>query len=492
MPRVAIAGFLHESNTFNAALTELAAFDVQRGEAIAATWGAAPHEIGGLLEGAGRAGLELVPTLLAQAVPSGTVAAGAFEVLAGEIVAQALAARPLDGLLLALHGAMASEEYLDADGEVVRRLRAALGQDFPIVVTHDFHANLSQQIVRDSTALVVYQTNPHLDQRECGLKAAGLMARILLDGVRPAPALAKPPMLLNIMFHNTSAEPLRSLMQSARDLEAQPGILAASLVAGYQYADVYEMGPSAIVVTDGDPALAEREAQRLASGLWEARESLRVALPDAEQAVRQARASDQTPVVLVDTGDNIGGGSAGDGTCILAELLRQGAESWVVVLADAQAVQMCARAGIGARLALAVGGKHDRLHGDTLEVTGRVKCLHDGQYAETETRHGGRLAYDQGLTAVLEVAASPRRSAAPSLVVLTSRREVPFSLHQLLSLGIQPQRHAILVVKAAIAYRAAYEPIAGRIIEVDTPGLTAVNPARFDYRRVRRPLWGIP
>jgi microcystin degradation protein MlrC len=245
-----------------------------------------------------------------------------------------------------------------------------------------------------------------------------------------------------------------------------------------------------VVVADGDQALAEREVQRLADRLWEARERMQVDLPDAAEAVRQARASPQKPVVLVETGDNIGGGSAGDSTILLAELLRQGAEGWVVVLADPQAAQACARAGIGARLSLPVGGKHDRLHGDPVEVSGRVRCLHDGRYVETETRHGGRLVYDQGLTAVLEVAAGARPET-PSLVVLTSRREVPFSLHQLLSLGIQPQRQDILVVKAAIAYRAAYEPIAGRILEVDTPGLTAVNPARFTYRRARRPLWGL-
>jgi microcystin degradation protein MlrC len=491
MPRVALAALLHESNTFNSRLTELPAFEVQRESEIAAAWQAAPHEIGGLIEGAARAGFQLIPTLAAEAVPSGTVSAAAFEALAGEIVDRVTAAGRLDGLLLALHGAMVSEAHLDADGEVVRRLRAALGSGLPIIVTHDFHANISERIVRDSTALVAYQTNPHLDQRACGLKAADLLARILRDGARPAQALAKPPMLVNIMFHNTSAEPLRSMMQAARALEAQHGILAASLLAGYPYADVPEMGPSVVVVADGDQALAEREVQRLADRLWEARERMQVDLPDAAEAVRQARASPQKPVVLVETGDNIGGGSAGDSTILLAELLRQEAEGWVVVLADPQAAQACARAGIGARLSLPVGGKHDRLHGDPVEVSGRVRCLHDGRYVETETRHGGRLVYDQGLTAVLEVAAGARPEA-PSLVVLTSRREVPFSLHQLLSLGIQPQRQDILVVKAAIAYRAAYEPIAGRILEVDTPGLTAVNPARFTYQRARRPLWGLP
>jgi microcystin degradation protein MlrC len=194
-------------------------------------------------------------------------------------------------------------------------------------------------------------------------------------------------------------------------------------------------------------------------------------------------------VVLVETGDNIGGGSAGDSTFILGELLRQKAEGWVVVLADPEAVEACIRTGVGASVNLHVGGKRDHLHGETITVSGRVKAVHDGKYVETEPRHGGQRYRDQGLTAVLEIGDSIPDN--PKLLVLTSYREAPMSLHQLLSLGIQPQRQRILVVKAAIAFRAAYEPIAGRIIEVDTPGLTAVNPARFTYHHVRRPLHGL-
>ena len=487
--RVAIGGVMHESNTFNPTLTDLAAFDVERGGDIITAWRDTHHEIGGFIEGASRFGFDIIPTLTAGAIAAGKVTAEAFETLVGELTDRLGDAPPLDGLLLALHGAMVSENYPDGDGEVVRRLREALGKDFPIVVTHDFHANVSDQVVQESTALVIYKTNPHLDQRERGLQAAGFIARVIRGEVKPVHAIRKPPMLLNIVHQNTSAEPLRSVMQAARELEQNPKVLVASLAAGYQYADVFEMGPSAVVVADGEHDLAEREAQRLSDMLWNIRDQLAFHLPDAADAVRQAKESERTPVVLVEMGDNIGGGSAGDATFVLGELNRQGAEGWVVVLADPEAVQTCARAGVGASVTLRVGSKKDNLHGDPVEASGRVKCLHDGRYMETEPRHGGRRFHDQGITAVLEIPTS--RPEVSSLLVLTTRREVPFSLHQLLSLGIQPQRQKILVVKAAIAYRAAYEPIAGRIIEVDTPGLTAVNPSRFTYRNVRRPLWGL-
>jgi microcystin degradation protein MlrC len=145
-------------------------------------------------------------------------------------------------------------------------------------------------------------------------------------------------------------------------------------------------------------------------------------------------------------------------------------------------VSQCAAAGIGQEIKLIVGGKVDRLHGDPVPVTGRVKLLHDGTYIESAIRHGGKRVNHMGPTAILEL-------PGPNLLVLNSLRHPPFSLGQLTCLGIQPERQHILVVKAAIAYKAAYLPIAGTIIEVDTPGLTAVNPDRFEYRHIRRPLY---
>lgn len=487
--RVAIGGIMHESNTFSPVLTDLAAFHIQREGEIIRLWEETHHEVGGFIEGGERFGYELLPTMMAKATPSGRVTAEAFSQLTQELVGFLTNAPPLDGLLLALHGAMVSEEHPDGDGEIVHRLRTALGSNFPIVVTHDLHANVSKQVVEESTALVIYKTYPHIDQRQRGLQAAEIIARLIQGKIKPVQALSKPPMVLNIVRQNTSVEPVQSIMQAAQELERHPRVLAASLALGYQYADVYEIGPSAVVVTDEDAEFAEAEAQRLADMLWDIREQLTIDLPDASSAVQKARASKNTPIVLVEMGDNIGGGSAGDSTIILHELLHQKADGWVVVLADPDAVRQCVQAGIGAKVSMLVGGKQDDLHGAPVEVHGHIKCLHDGKYVEIEPRHGGQRYYDQGLTAVLELDGSNKIS--PNLVILTTERQVPFSLNQLLSLGIQPQRQKILVVKAAIAYRAAYEPIAGQIIEVDTPGLTAVNPAHFTYYNVRRPLWGL-
>ena len=337
--------------------------------------------------------------------------------------------------------------------------------------------------------LLGYKTNPHIDQRDRGLRGAGIVSRIVKGEIKPTQAIAKPPMLYNIRFQNTNLEPLRPIVEETRRLEQNPRILAATVSGGYQYADTPAMGVSALVVTDNDPDLARRESERLGAMLWATRDRLKLNLPGPADAVKQAMAADRAPVVLVEMGDNIGGGSAGDATFMLAELVRQKATGWVVVITDPDAVKLAARNGVGSAFDLAVGGKTDRLHGEPVRIRGRVKSLHDGKYIETEVRHGGARYHDQGLSAVIEAEGSTRD--LENLVLLTSSREAPMSLQQLVSCGIYPGRQKILVVKAAVAFRAAYEPVAALIIEVDTPGATAVNPARFVYRNARRPLFGL-
>ncbi len=482
--RIALAGFMHESNTFNPLRTDRAAFAAQYlclGPGWLAEWRDAHHEVGGFVEAAEALGFEPLPLAMAWATPSGPVADDVLDEVTGYLIDALRRERP-DGLLLALHGAMVAESFPDGDGEVLARLRRALGPDFPVVVTFDLHGNLSPRQVENCDAAVAYRTNPHVDQRDCGRRAASLLLRRLRGEARPVQALAKPPVIVNIMVQDTSKEPLRSFMQEARELERRPGILAASLLPGFAYSDVPQMGPSVLVVADGDAELARREADGLAGRLWEARDRLVAHLPDAATAVAQALRAERPPVVLVDTGDNVGGGSAGDGTVLLAEMLRQGATDGVVCLYAPEEVRHCAAAGVGGDVSLTVGGKVDRLHGDPLPVTGKVRLLHNGTYVEQEVRHGGRRTNHMGPTALVEV-------AGRNLLVLTSQRHPPFSLGQLTCLGIRPERQRLLVVKAAIAYKAAYAPVAGTIIEVDTPGLTAVNPHRFDYRHIRRPMY---
>jgi microcystin degradation protein MlrC len=482
--RIAVCGFMHESNTFAPLPADLRRFRegaLTYGDAVIPVWQDAHHEIAGFIAGAARFGYEAVPVAMAWATPAGPVADEFYDHFTDALATGCQLARA-DGVLLALHGAMVTPRHPDADAETVRRIRAAIGPDVPLVVTLDFHGNVSPELAETATALVGYQTYPHVDQRERGLAAAGLLIRAVKGEVRPTCYVAKPPMLLNLLGQDTSREPMAGLMRQARAAESRPGVLAVSLMAGFPYADVPDMGASVIAVTDGDPASARAVADELAAAMWAVRDHLNVPSPSPEEAVRRALACTHLPALLIDLGDNIGGGSAGDGTVLLAELIKQHATGFVVALFAPGAVAQAKDVGVGGTVDLTVGGSTGALHGPPVRVRGVVRSLHDGKWVEAEPRHGGRRQNNQGHTAVLDLADG-------NLLVLNSLRTPPFSLGQLTSLGIDPRTAKAVVVKAAVAYKAAYAPVGGTIIEVDTPGLTGINAARFEYKRIKRPMY---
>lgn len=495
-PVIGVGGVMHETNTFNPRKTTVADFEegigaagILRGDAVLKAAENGNSAISGYLEGAAKLDLELYPTLSAGPQTIGIVTAEAFNTLVNEMVQRLKGGPKLDGILLSLHGTMVAEGYPHADAEVVKRVRQAFGKDMPIVVTHDFHANVSEEIVALSNALITYKETPHLDAKECGLKAASIVAGMARGTLRPTQAIAKPPMLLNIIFHNTFHGPIKPVVDESKRLERNPKILAASVPGGYQWSDIPAMGPSAVVVTDNDPALAQREANRLADMLYALRGKFKLDLPTPAQAVRAAMKETKFPVTLMDTGDNIGGGSAGDSTFILQELVEQKAEGWVVALADGDAADAAFRAGVGGAFDMTVGGKTDTMHGTPVRIRGRVKGLNDGQFVEPEVRHGGVRYWDMGPTAVIEVEGSTRD--LPNILLLTRKRIIPFSIHQLTSCGVYPERQRILVAKGTVAPRAAYEPVSAKIVEVDSGGATAVNPARFTYHNIRPNLFGM-
>ena len=492
LPRIAIGAIMHESNSFNAELTELSDFHFRQGKDASATlqdWATGNSEVAGFIEEGARLGFHLLPTIFAAASPMGPVAPAAFEELTAQLVELMRGSGPLDGIFLALHGAMYSEAFPQADEEIVRRLRAAVGRDIPLVVTHDFHANISPAIVEMTDALITYQQNPHVDTKPRGARAASILARIVSGQIRPRQALVKPPVLWNIVHQNTSQEPLKSITEASIELECRPGILAASVACGFQYNDVPYVGPSVIVVTDGDAALAFEEAQRLSDSMWEKRGEIRLTLPDAAAAVTAAMHAGRFPVALFDVGDNVGGGGAADETALLQELLRQQAKGWVVVINDPAAVSSAKSVGIGGHFDGVVGGHSPSSFSKPVPIEGAVRSLHSGSFIETEVRHGGHRYWEMGHCAVIEERGSTRDDL--NLLLLTSVRCSPFSIHQLTVCGIYPERQKILAVKGTVAPRAAYELVASKIQLVDTPGVTSANPERFIFHRARTGIAGL-
>lgn len=483
--RIALAGFMHESNTFAITPTTVQNFKdaaLHTGVDLIPHWKDAHHEMGGFIEGAQTHGCELVPVLMAWATPSGPLTADTYEHIVGDLLSGLKKTAPFDGLLLALHGAMVSEQYLNADGETMARVRALLGPDMPIVLTLDLHANISPRMVENATATITYKTYPHVKQRDRGREAASLIARTVRGEIHPVQALRKPPLLHHIVRQYTESGITAEVMAQVAKTEAIPGVLSASYAPGFPYADVPDIGPAVIVVANKDIDLAEREAQHLNDFIWDRRESLTARLPSPAEAVAQALAHPGQPITLLDVGDNVGGGSPGDSTILLSEMLRQNARDGLVILYDPQAVAQCVQTGVRNPIMLDVGGKTDDRHGKPVSISGTVKLIADGRYIETEPRHGGKRFGDMGRTAVVQ-------TEEGHLIILHSLREAPMSLQQILSLGIKPETRKIMVAKGAVAPRAAYEPVSAATIPVDTPGVTAAGPEHFTYKNRPKPLY---
>jgi microcystin degradation protein MlrC len=367
------------------------------------------------------------------------------------------------------------------DGFWLREVRSRVGPKIPIVGTLDLHANLSEAMVRATDALIAYRTNPHLDQRERGLEAARLMARILRGEVQPTQAAAFPPLVINIERQGTSSAPCRQCYDALDDMLADRHVLSGSLLLGFPYADVREMGASVLAITNNDPHLARTLADDFAEYLLLRRDDFIGQLIDIDPAIEQA-VKLPAPVCLLDMGDNVGGGSSGDGTLLLDAICRHGVKKAFVCLADSQSVEQAKAAGVGASLTMRLGGKTDAMHGGPLSATVQVRGVHDGSFSESQPRHGGKTHYQMGLTAIVELDAGPT-------VMLTSRRVAPFSLQQLTSCGVDPNAFQIVVAKGVHAPVAAYAPVCPTMLRVNTPGVTTADMATLAYRNRRKPLF---
>ena len=334
--RIGIIALLQESNTFVSEATEFTHFEedlLAEGEAVRECLAPAHHEVGGFFAGLEEERLEAVPLFAARAVPHGTMTDEALESLLSRMFDCLNAARPLDGLLLAAHGATVSRGVPDVDGYWLGKIRETVGEKMPIVATLDPHANLSPKMVAATDALVAYQTNPHLDQRQRGTEAAKILAAAVRGETRPTQAASFPPLAINIERQLTEEEPCRGVFEKAKELAERSDVLSASVILGFPYADVAEMGSSAVVVTNDNPELARRLADELGQMLWDRRDDFVGTFIDPQDAIREALTR-EPPVCLLDMGDNAGGGSPADGTVFAHHLIEQQIADAFVCLYD--------------------------------------------------------------------------------------------------------------------------------------------------------------
>lgn len=485
--RVLLAGIVHETNTFAEKPTDIDEFEANglfRGAELLELAGT-NTVIGGAVEAAAELGVELLPVIATSAIPGGLVTEGAFELVVGAIEA-ALAENAPDAIVLDLHGAMVTESADDGDGAVLARVRSAVGASMPIVATLDLHANVGPDMLANASVLVPFDTYPHVDNAERGREAMQLAVRAASGEIRPVMASRKLPVLPDGPRQFSGVEPTRSIMALVHEVEARPGVLTAGVCFAFPWADCPFPGMTVTVVTDDDLDLASTYAQEIADYIWGRHTEFKTELWSVEEAIHEAMSSERGPVVLADLGDNPGGGTAADGTSLLWGLMDLGADGAVVsTIRDPEVVALAYAAGEGAEIETMLGAKTDERHGYPIPITATVLRLSDGSFVYEGPMDRG--VHDTlGRTAVLSVHG---RYGHVVRVIVCERRVQSLDTAVLRSQGIEPTECKIIALKSAVHFRGAYMPIASRILEVDTPGLTSLDYTRFPYQRLTRPIW---
>lgn len=489
MPKIAIGRISHETNTFSPVPTTLASFregeGILEGDALVREHTGAKTGLGGFLEVASGERWQIIGTLAAGATPSGNVAAAAHAALRDRLVARLDAAGPVDGVLLHLHGAMCSEGAPDAEGDICRHVRAAVGPEVPVIVELDLHGNMTASFCESVDGVFVYRTNPHVDPYERGVDAARCLARILRGELpRPKVYIAKPPMLPPTINMRTAEGPMHDLLEEGRAWEGRPYIVDVSVFGGFPYADFDQAGTS-VLVTATDPAAGRECADVMGRRAWELREAFLKPLPSVpdavEHALRLVAGNPGKPVALADVADNPGGGGTGDTTELLRELVRRRARGAVACVWDPETARQAGQAGLGGTATFRIGGKvAPEAFGAPVEVTGRVAHLSDGEFVGTGPVVRGRKMRC-GPTAQID--------AGGLKVVVTSVRHAANDRGFFRVAGVQPESEPLLAIKSRGHFRADFEPIAHAIIEVDAPGAANPNLDRFRFAHVRRPIW---
>ena len=484
--KLVLAQMKHETNTFSPVPTPLARFGHGRerpweGREAYEEFKGTGTALGAFIDLAERAGAEVVLPVAAQAWPSGRVAQDAYEHVAGRIVEAV--AQGCDAVLLDLHGAMVSERFEDGEGELLARIRRVAPR-VPIGVAHDMHANLFPAAGRVATSLAGYQTYPHVDMYETGIRAANPLLQLLRGEARPTLVFGHRPMLPHVMRQSSLDSPNREIQDRARQMERQ-GALSASLFVGFPHADIPYAGVSAVVVTDADPELARRYCDELLDMAWQSRAQFVYRPEPLEASIQKAKNLNSGPVVLLDHYDNCASGGTMDTMSVLGTMLEARLDDAAAfAICDPQAVAQMRDAGTGARVRLALGGKLDMpslgLKGAPREVEGRVVRIVDGLYRNEGPMARGELM-DMGPTAVLD--------SGGIEIVVTSRQIEPYDIAAFRAVGIDPAAKRYLMLKSRVHWRAGLGALARAVVECAGTGVCTSDYSQLQFRHLRRPVY---
>ncbi len=486
--RVLAGQLMHETNTFSVQPADIPAFEKMfcfRGaEEIVREMTGTNSETAGFIAAAEAHDWELIHTVAAFANPCGKVTDDAFEELGGLILDRLEANRDVDGVLLALHGAMVTESYEDAETELLKRVRAIIGNDIPVAVTFDLHANVGPDVADLANIVCSYKTYPHIDMAERGRQAGDLLQRAMAGEIRPRTFLARRPLFEGADGGRTDAGPMIDLQAKARGFEAEAGVLNTSINAGFHHSDIFDVGPTVLVTGDGDDPRYQAMAEALMDDIWQRRDEVTNTYLTSGQAADIARQHNYNgkPLVIADYADNPGAGAYGDATNLLKAMLdARLQDACFGAVRDGEAAAALVQAGPGATVTLDVGGKVDpRFGGPPLELTGSVVHTGDGTYICDGPMWAGMTKHF-GPSAVLRV-------GGIDVLVVTNLIQIT-DMQQFLTNGIDPREKRTVALKSMQHFRAAYEPIADKVIVCDSGALASPDSSRLTFKNIRRPLY---
>jgi microcystin degradation protein MlrC len=484
--RLVIAQMKHETNTFSPVPTDLARFTRGRampleGEEIRAAFRGTGTGIGAFLELAEKAGAETVLPVAGSAAPSGPVQTAAYEYMVQRILDAV--EKGCDAVLLDLHGAMVTERHEDGEGELLARIRR-VAPGVPVGVALDMHTNLFPAMCENATVIAGYQTYPHVDMYETGMRAGRPMLSLLAGKAKPAMAWGWRPMLPHVMRQSSLDAPNRDIQARAKAMEKE-GALAATFFVGFPHADIPYAGVSSVVVTDGDAAKARALSEELLDMAWKERDKFVYRIEPLAASLARARQMQGGPIVLLDHYDNCASGGTMDTMAVLGGILEAGLQDvCAFAIFDPQAVQKMKQAGLGARVTLPLGGKLDMpalgLKGKPLAVTGTVKRISDGLYKNEGPMAKGELM-DMGASAVLDTGKVE--------IAVISRHTEPYDMGSFRALGLEPAKKKYLMLKSRVHWRAGLGPLAKAVIECAGEGVCTSDYSQLRFNRVRRPAY---
>ena len=485
--RIGLAFFYHESHSFVKERTTIEDFRKEgffNGQEILDVYTGTKTEVGGFIDELKEDDRFLiVPLQCAAAMPSGVVEHDTYQQIQAGLLEEIKNAGKLDGLLLALHGAMVVEGIENAEMSLIEVIREEIGTVVPLATTLDMHANLSPLMIKWSPYHFGFKTYPHIDMYEQGRRAASAIIAYLAEGERYEAACVKLPMLLPSINMRTEDGPMQRMMAMAKQYEQEAGILSVSVFGGFPYGDVADAGAS-VLVTAKDKEQARTVAKSMSDYYWGIRHEFLVDLPSINEAINiVSKLEEEQPIVLADIADNPLSCGSGDTTLLIEAFLKtELANALIGPIADQDTLAKCIKAGAGARLSLAIGGKTYPEFGEPIELDAEIIAISDGIFHNSGPFNHGLKVDAQGAAFI--------RSGERDFLIIgrpLSANDPELFRH----IGMEPSNYRYLVLKAKNHFRAAFDPLISRVVYVDAPGVATNQIVHLPFQHIPPGMWPI-